>query len=122
MRIFDLDDADNNDWLAVNQFTVIENKNNRRPDVVILLNGLPVAVFELKNLANENAGIKDAFNQFQTYKQDIPSLFHYNELLIISDGIQARSGTITSGWERFIPGARLGEIGLSLTDNWNRKS
>jgi type I restriction enzyme, R subunit len=103
VQLFDFEDADNNDWLAVNQFTVIENKNNRRPDVVIFLNGLPLAVFELKNLADENAGIKDAFNQFQTYKQEIPSLFHYNELLIISDGIQARTGTITSGWERFMP-------------------
>jgi len=103
VQLFDFDDPDNNDWLAVNQFTVIENKNNRRPDVVIFLNGLPLAVFELKNLADENAGIKDAFNQFQTYKQEIPSLFHCNELLIISDGIQARTGTITSGWERFMP-------------------
>jgi len=103
VQLFDFDDPDNNDWLAVNQFTVIENKNNRRPDVVIFLNGLPLAVFELKNLADENAGIRDAFNQFQTYKQDVPSLFHYNELLIISDGIQARTGTITSGWERFMP-------------------
>jgi type I restriction enzyme, R subunit len=103
VQLFDFDDLDNNDWLAVNQFTVFENKNNRRPDVVIFLNGLPLAVFELKNLADENAGIKDAFNQFQTYKQEIPSLFHYNELLIISDGIQARTGTITSGWERFMP-------------------
>jgi type I restriction enzyme, R subunit len=103
VQLFDFDDPENNDWLAVNQFTVIENKNKRRPDVVIFLNGLPLAVFELKNLADENAGIRDAFNQFQTYKQEIPSLFHYNELLIISDGIQARTGTITSGWERFMP-------------------
>lgn len=103
VQLFDFEDTDNNDWLAVNQFTVIEDKNNRRPDVVIFLNGLPLAVFELKNLADENAGIRDAFNQFQTYKQEIPSLFHYNELLIISDGIQARTGTITSGWERFMP-------------------
>jgi len=103
VKLFDFDDPDNNDWLAVNQFTVIENKNNRRPDVVIFLNGLPLAVFELKNLADENATIRDAFKQFQTYKQDIPSLFPYNELLVISDGIQARTGTITSGWERFMP-------------------
>ena len=103
VQLFDFDDPANNDWLAVNQFTVIENKNNRRPDVVIFLNGLPLAVFELKNLADENATIKDAFDQFQTYKHDIPSLFHTNELLIISDGIQARTGTITSGWERFMP-------------------
>jgi type I restriction enzyme R subunit len=103
VQLFDFDNPDNNDWLAVNQFTVIENRNNRRPDLVIFVNGLPLAVFEFKNLADEYAEIKDAFNQFQTYKREIPSLFHYNELLVISDGIQARVGTITSGLERFMP-------------------
>jgi type I restriction enzyme R subunit len=103
VKLFDPDEPANNDWLAVNQFTVIEDKNNRRPDVVIFVNGLPLAVFELKNLADENATIRDAFNQLQTYKRDIPSLFPYNEVLIISDGIEARVGTLTSGWERFMP-------------------
>src|SRR5208282_6534196 len=88
INLFDFDDPANNDWLAVNQFTVIEDKNNRRPDIVIFVNGLPLGVFELKNLADENATIRDAFNQLQTYKKEIPSLFPYNEVLTISDGIQ----------------------------------
>lgn len=108
VKLFDFDEPANNDWLAVNQLTVIENKNNRRPDVVIFVNGLPLAVFELKNLADENATIRDAFNQLQTYKRDIPSLFPYNEVLTISDGIQARVGTLTSGWERFMPWRTIG--------------
>jgi type I restriction enzyme, R subunit len=100
---FDFAEADNNDWAAVNQFTIVENRANRRPDIIIFLNGIPLALFELKNLADENAGIRDAFHQFQTYKRDIPSLFPYNEILVISDGIEARLGTLTSGWERFMP-------------------
>ncbi len=103
VRLFDFDEPANNDWLAVNQFTVIEDKNNRRPDIVIFVNGLPLGVVELKNLADENATIRDAFNQLQTYKRDIPSLFPYNEVLVISDGIEGRVGTLTSGWERFMP-------------------
>ena len=103
VQLIDFKDPANNDWVAVNQFTVIEDRNNRRPDIVIFVNGLPLGVFELKNLADENATIRDAFNQFQTYKKDIPSLFPYNEILVLSDGIQARVGTLTSGWERFMP-------------------
>jgi type I restriction enzyme, R subunit len=103
VQLFDFEKLDNNDWAAVNQFTVVENRANRRPDIVIFVNGIPLALFELKNLADENATIRDAFRQFQTYKGDIPSLFPYNELLVISDGIEARLGTLTSGWERFMP-------------------
>jgi type I restriction enzyme, R subunit len=103
VRVFDFDEPDSNDWAAVNQFTVIENKSNRRPDIMIFVNGIPLAVFELKNMADENATIRDAFHQFQTYKKDVPSLFTYNEVLVISDGIEARIGTLTSGWERFMP-------------------
>ncbi|MBW2651048.1 MAG: type I restriction endonuclease subunit R [Deltaproteobacteria bacterium] len=101
--LLDLADLENNDWLVVNQFTVVENRINRRPDVVIFVNGLPLAVVELKNPADEKATIRQAFNQFQTYKQDIPTLFTYNELLIVSDGLEARCGSITSGWDRFMP-------------------
>jgi type I restriction enzyme R subunit len=101
--LFDFAEADNNAWAAVNQFTIVEDRANRRPDIAIFLNGIPLALFELKNLADENAGIRNAFHQFQTYKRDIPSLFPYNELLVISDGIEARLGTLTSGWERFMP-------------------
>lgn len=103
VKLFDFDKPDNNDWAAVNQFTVIENKINRRPDIIIFVNGMPLAVFELKNMADEDATIRDAFHQFQTYKRDIASLFPYNEILVISDGIEARIGTLTSGWERFMP-------------------
>ncbi|MBU0520442.1 DEAD/DEAH box helicase family protein, partial [bacterium] len=101
--LLDLNDLSNNDWLAVNQFTVIEGQKNRRPDVVVFVNGLPLAVIELKNPADEKATIRHAYNQLQTYKQDIPSLFTYNELLVISDGMQARVGTLTAGWDRFMP-------------------
>ncbi len=101
--LLDLADLENNDWLVVNQFTVVENRINRRPDLVVFVNGLPLAVIELKNPADEKATIRQAFNQFQTYKQDIPSLFTYNELLVISDGLEARCGSITSGWDRYMP-------------------
>ena len=101
--LFDFRNPKNNEFLAVNQFTVIENNNNRRPDIVLFVNGLPLAVIELKNPADENATVKAAFNQFETYKTQIQSLFNYNEVLVISDGIEAKSGTITSNWERFLP-------------------
>ena len=103
VRLIDFEDSENNDWLAVNQFTVIEGQHNRRPDVVIFVNGLPLAVIELKNPADEEADIWSAFNQLQTYKSQIPSLFNYNELLIVSDGLEARFGSITSNKEWFLP-------------------
>lgn len=99
--LIDRKNIENNDWVWLNQFTVVEN-SNRRPDVVIFVNGLPLAVFELKNLADEKVGIKDAFNQIQTYKQDIPALFTFNELSIISDGSEAKVGSITSDMDRFM--------------------
>ncbi len=101
--LIDFDRPDRNDWLVVNQFTVIENNRNRRPDLVVFVNGLPLGVIELKSPSEENATIKGAFNQLQTYKQDIPSLFPYNEILVISDGLTARVGTLTADWERFMP-------------------
>ena len=101
--LIDIQNLDNNDWLAVNQFTVIENKHERRPDIVLFVNGLPLVVIELKNPGSAQATLRAAFNQLQTYKQEIPSLFVYNELLVISDGMQARFGTLTSGWDRFMP-------------------
>jgi type I restriction enzyme R subunit len=101
--LIDFSNLDKNDWLAVNQFTVIENKRNRRPDVVVFINGLPLAVIELKNPADEEATVRLAFNQLQTYKRDIPTLFGGNELLVISDGFDCRVGTLTADWERFMP-------------------
>jgi type I restriction enzyme R subunit len=103
VRLIDFDDPEGNDWLAVNQFTVIEGQYNRRPDIVIFVNGLPLGLTELKNAADEQADIWAAFNQIQTYKQQIPSLFVHNAVLIISDGIEARIGTISADRERFMP-------------------
>lgn len=101
--LVDAKNLDKNDWLAVNQYTVIENNHNRRPDVVVFVNGLPLAVFELKNPADVSATISGAFNQIQTYKSEIPSLFVYNELCIISDHIKsALIGTISADKERFV--------------------
>ncbi|MDA8086723.1 MAG: type I restriction endonuclease subunit R [Nitrospiraceae bacterium] len=101
--LVDIDDLANNDWLAVNQFTIVEGQKNRRPDILIFINGLPLAVIELKNPADEKATIKHAYNQLQTYKQDISSLFTFNELMVASDGLEARMGTLSANWERFMP-------------------
>ena len=99
--LVDFDQPARNDWLVVNQFAVIEGQNHRRPDIVVFVNGLPLGVIELKNAADEDATIWDAWNQLQTYKQEIPSLFHYNEALVISDGLQARIGSLTANQEWF---------------------
>ena len=103
VHVIDFDNPENNDWVAINQFTVVEGQNTRRPDVLIFLNGLPIVLMELKNPADENATIWNAFDQIQTYKAQIPSLFTYNELLIISDGLEARVGSLTATTERFMP-------------------
>ena len=92
-----------NDLLAVNQFTLIENKHERRPDIVLFVNGLPLAVIELKNAASENATIWTAFHQLQTYKIEIPSIFLTNAVMIVSDGLEARVGTLSAGREWFKP-------------------
>lgn len=102
-RVIDFADPANNDWLAVNQFTIVENKRNRRPDVVLFINGLPLVLLELKNAADENATVWSAFQQFQTYKSELSALFAYNALLVISDGMAARIGTLTAGKEWFKP-------------------
>jgi type I restriction enzyme R subunit len=102
-HIIDFDEPENNDWLAVNQFTVVENKHTRRPDIVIFVNGLPLALLELKNPADEKAKIWTAFHQVQTYKAEIPSIFSFNEAVIISDGVDARIGTLTANREWFLP-------------------
>jgi type I restriction enzyme R subunit len=103
VRLVDLNNPDANDWLAVNQFTVVENRANRRPDVVVFVNGLPLGVIELKNAGDENADITGAYHQLQTYKKDIPSLFRTNGILITSDGLHARIGSLTADLERFMP-------------------
>lgn len=93
---------ENNEFLAVNQYTVLENHNRKRPDVVVMVNGLPLVVMELKNAADENADVHAAYQQLQTYKQLIPSLFIYNAILIVSDGWFARVGTLSSEYPRFM--------------------
>jgi len=99
----DFEHPENNDWLVVNQYEVRENDHDRIPDVVVFLNGLPLAIFELKNPADERATIWTAYQQLQTYEAEIPSLFHFNELLVVSDGTEARLGCLTSHRERFLP-------------------
>ncbi len=103
VRLVDFEDPEANDFLAVNQFTVVEGQINRRPDIVLFINGLPLTVIELKNPADETATIWTAFNQLQTYKQQIPSLFAFNEALVVSDGLEARVGTLTADREWFLP-------------------
>ncbi|MEW5920529.1 MAG: type I restriction endonuclease subunit R [Bacillota bacterium] len=93
---------ENNEFLGVNQFTVMENNQNKRPDVVLFINGLPLAVMELKNAADENATIGEAYEQVQTYKATIPTLFNYNELIIISDGLEAKAGSLSAEFSRFM--------------------
>ena len=97
--LLDFHEPSANDWFVVNQFTVIEAQHNRRPDLVVFVNGLPLAIVELKNAADENATIWSAYSQLQTYKAEIPSLLRYNELLIVSDGLQARIGSLTANQE-----------------------
>ena len=99
--VADFEHPEANDWLVVNQFTVIAGQHHRRPDLVVFLNGLPIAVLELKNAANENASIRNAFRQLQTYKDQIQTLFRFNQILVISDGLQARAGSLTANWEWF---------------------
>jgi type I restriction enzyme R subunit len=102
-RAIDFDDPSANDWLAVNQFTVVENKHERRPDVVLFVNGLPLAVLELKNAADEDATIWAAHQQLQTYQAEIGALFQSNAVLVISDGVHARVGALAAGREWFKP-------------------
>ena len=102
-RVIDFDDPTNNDWLAVNQLTVVENKHERRPDIVLFVNGLPLGVIELKNPADEDATIWTAWRQLQTYKVELPALFAMNAVLMVSDGVEARIGTLTAGREWFKP-------------------
>ena len=100
--LIDFNDPENNDFIVLNQYTIIENHVNKRPDIILFINGLPLVVIELKNPGDEKATVKTAFTQLQTYKQVIPSLFAYNGFLIISDGLEAKAGTISAGFSRFM--------------------
>ena len=101
--LIDYENPTNNEFLVVNQFTIIENNINKRPDVILFINGIPLVVIELKNAVDENATIHSAFNQLQTYKKSIPSLFLYNTLLVVSDGWEALYGSLTSPKQFFVP-------------------
>lgn len=102
VQLIDFKDPENNEFLVVNQFTIIENNNNKRPDIILFINGLPLVVFELKNAIDENATLKSAFNQIQTYKSTIPSLFTYNSIVVISDGNEAKAGSLSAGFTRYM--------------------
>jgi type I restriction enzyme R subunit len=114
-RACDFETPEANDWLAVNQFTVVENRRERRPDIVLFVNGLPLALVELKNAAAEEATIWTAFHQLETYKAEIPSLFVPNEVLVVSDGVQARVGTLTAEREWFMRWRTIS--GVELADS-----
>jgi type I restriction enzyme R subunit len=113
VRLVDFEDPTANDWLAVNQFTVMEGQAHRRPDVVVFVNGLPLAAVELKNPADEDATIWTAFKQLETYKLELPSFFALNELLVVSDGVDARLGSITSPREWFQPWRTIEGLGVA---------
>ena len=103
VRLVDRHNPDANDWLAVNQVEVWNESNHRIPDIVVYLNGLPISVFELKTFANEEVYLVNGFKQLQTYKKEIPQLFLTNEILVASNGQFARIGSLTAGWDRFMP-------------------
>ena len=113
VRVIDFDAPESNDWFAVNQFTVVENKHERRPDVVLFVNGLPLGVVELKNPVDEDATIWTAWQQLETYKAELPSLFAMNAMLMVSDGVEARIGTLTAGRELFKPWRTISGEGLA---------
>ena len=102
VRLIDFESPRNNDLAVCNQFTVQENKATRRPDVALFVNGMPLVVMELKNPADQAATVRKAFNQLQTYKREIPTLFCYNGALVASDGHKAKAGSLTAGWDRFM--------------------
>lgn len=115
VHLVDFTHTENNDFVVCNQFTVVERDKNKRPDVVLVVNGLPLVVIELKNPADENATVKKAYTQLQNYKNAIPSLFAYNALLVASDGLDAKHGSLSADWSRFaawktVDGSKEGKV------------
>ena len=108
VKLFNFENPENNEFVAVNQFTFIQNDHNRRPDIVLFVNGLPLAIVEIKDPSDPTTDIKKAYNQLQTYKAEIPALFRYNEILVITDGLDAEAGTISSDFERFTAWKTIG--------------
>jgi type I restriction enzyme R subunit len=110
VKLIDFKNIENNDFRVINQFTVIENNINKRPDIVLFVNGIPLVIIELKSPADENATIQSAYNQIQTYKQTIPSFFSYNEIIVISDGLEAKIGSLSAGYDRFTAWKSMDDI------------
>jgi type I restriction enzyme R subunit len=102
VALMDFENPLNNEFLCVNQYTIVEKNQNKRPDVLLFVNGLPIVVIELKNAADENATMRKAFDQLQTYKSTIPSLFTYNAICVISDGMECKAGSVSAGYSRFM--------------------
>jgi type I restriction enzyme, R subunit len=102
VALIDFENPLNNEFLVVNQYTIVEKNQNKRPDVLLFVNGIPLVVIELKNAADENATMRKAYDQLQTYKATIPSLFTYNTICVISDGLECKAGTISAGFSRFM--------------------
>ena len=100
--LVDFDNPLNNDFTVINQYTIVENSHNKRPDILLFVNGLPLIIIELKNAADENATVQSAFRQMETYKETIPSLFTYNSIIVISDGLEARAGSLSAGFSRMM--------------------
>lgn len=102
VALIDFENPLNNEFLCINQYTIVEKNQNKRPDVLLFINGLPLVVIELKNAADENATMRKAFDQLQTYKATIPSLFTYNAICVISDGMECKAGSLSAGFTRFM--------------------
>jgi type I restriction enzyme R subunit len=101
VALIDFSHPSNNEFLVVNQYMIIENNQNKRPDILLFINGIPIVLFELKSAADENATIRKAFDQIRTYKATIPGLFTYNAICIISDGMECRAGSVSAGFSRY---------------------
>lgn len=119
VRLLDWRDASRNEWLAVNQFSIKGPHHTRRPDIILFINGLPLVLLELKNPADEAADIWKAYDQIQTYKEQIPDVFQYNELLVISDGTEARFGSLSSNSERFMQWRTIDGVSLDPLGQFN---
>ncbi|MBY0445429.1 MAG: type I restriction endonuclease subunit R, partial [Burkholderiales bacterium] len=119
VRLIDFAEASKNEFLAVNQYTLKGAKHTRRPDIVLFVNGLPLVLLELKNPADENADIYKAFEQIQTYKAQIPDVFQYNEILVISDGTEARMGSLSANAERYMQWRTIDGISLDPLGQFN---
>ena len=102
VKLIDYADADKNDFYVVNQYAFVENGNNRRPDIILFINGLPLVLMELKSPSKDEVGAENAYNQIRNYMKDIPSMFYYNAICVISDLSSNKAGTITSGLDRFM--------------------